>query len=288
MYVNYKERSMKVPFVVLMDLDHSIIGSTGPQWAQVCVHEASQKLQAVGVIPPTHHIPDVDLEPAMRAGVLRPGLKTFIQGLHRLYKQVGVEFFVYTNAHEAWAHKKVAAVEHVSGVRFRRPVFCGDVYTLEGVLPGVGKVARVKALHLVLPHIVRSLARTQKYSALLGHETKAQEMLLKDHILFIDDTPGNLVDAETAVQLVVPAYMATFNDAPDAQLPLPVRHHPRIKALVKAKQAGLDSKKHENMSELKFTQNNDNMWQQLLEVAKIVAPALPTAGILRHKFMTHL
>jgi hypothetical protein len=271
------------PFVLLLDLDHTVIGSTGAQWAQVCVHEAARKLMAAGAVPGSSartRVDEPDLVPALtEGGVLRPGFAAFVRGLRALLRGTTgtpLEVFVYTNAHAAWAARKVDAVERASGVRFRRPLLSGDPYTLDGVISkpgGEAKVARVKSLRLVLPVIVRSLAK--RYPAL---DARA---LLRDRLLFIDDTPGNLVDGEgwvRALQLLVPAYKRACNQSPDAQLPARLRRHPHIRALVAAT-SGPPPPSDDAA---------DDLWPRLLEAAKHVVNVgpggsrrFPTALLLR-------
>ena len=256
-----------LPVVLLLDLDHTVVGRTSAQWAQVCVHDAATKLHAIGALRLDAPPPEPDLAPAMRAGVMRPGFADFVTGVRALHPTT--EIFIYTNAHKAWATRKVRAVERASGVRFRRPILCGDPWSLDAAVPGTGKTMRVKSMRLAFPTVVRALLRD--YPA-LSH-ARAQEAVFRERLLFVDDTPRNLVDAaaaDRAMQLVVPAYSRAVHESPDAQLPAAARRHPHIRALVSQMQSLEDE-----------TGADDRMWAQLLHAVRVIAPAPPTAATLR-------
>lgn len=262
-----------LPFVVILDLDHTIIGDT-PQ-AQRDAHDAVRKLQIAGRLPLDHgrYLPVIDIAMYIKDTGLRPGFVTFIEALRHHIPRV--ELFIYTNTAEAYAYEKVQAVEQVARVWFNRPIFCGKTWMVSVPSAGRAALTQLKSLRLVLPEVARCLL--SKYPA-LGNPG-ALELMLHSHTLFIDDTADNLADVDPVAkgaQLLVEPFN-TVTPRADARMPPALRNHPVVLKICRA-----FTSIQERYTDRRPSGADDHLWVRLAAIITGLPPGtLPTAAVIR-------
>mgnify|MGYP001330953100 FL=1 len=110
--------SRKEPFVILLDLDHTIQGNIQPQLDEYnFIKYFNDKIQ-----PKKYIKQDKDaVKRDFMKGLLRPNFRTFISKMKSRFPNV--EFFVYTASDDLWAKYVVKIIEEVIGIRFNKRIF---------------------------------------------------------------------------------------------------------------------------------------------------------------------
>ena len=103
-----------VPFVILLDIDGTIVGNVSPvvsEW-ELMQDNDKRKLKDFKktVIKKLHN------------GLMRGHLADFCAMVNR-HLGGGVEYFIYTASDPTWAHFLVGCLEEATGIHFQRPIF---------------------------------------------------------------------------------------------------------------------------------------------------------------------
>ena len=107
--------SKQVPFVIVLDLDGTIVGDVTShinEWV-IC------KFLNATAISNFHKT----MRWHLKNGLLRPYFQQF---MNAAYKDHGIEVFVYTASTKDWAPVVISNVEKVTGHNFNRPIFTRD------------------------------------------------------------------------------------------------------------------------------------------------------------------
>ena len=177
----------KIPFVLIFDIDHAIIGNVGH-----CIKERNIldmiyeecKKKNITLECDTNNL---NFEEELKEGLLRPGFKDFIDFCEEKYRNV--EVFVYTNSTHDWTNRGlIKNIEKASNVKINKPYFTREYSS------------RRKRISFVYNDIISQLVK--KYPSIKNQ--KNAEKIFKDRLLIIDDIPGNY-DLNTR-QIVCPMY----------------------------------------------------------------------------------
>lgn len=101
------------PFIVLLDMDGTIIGNISPQ---VCEWELISQL-----CPGKLKQYKDNLKTHLENGLMRPQFISFIDYIKEANQNV--EVYIYTASDTKWAHVIVPCIEQVIGFKFNRPLF---------------------------------------------------------------------------------------------------------------------------------------------------------------------
>lgn len=174
--------SAALPFVVLLDLDGTVIGDIT---FQACEWEIVRRYD-----PSRVRLFRSNLVSYLRnTQLIRPQLAYFINTLRRKAGQ-HVEFFIYTASEQKWASFIVPCVEEALGVRFNRPLL-----TRAHVMHMSADGLVTKSLSKVFPTLQRALK--SKYP-LWSRKHISSTMLLIDNNRTLDKKErANLIQCPT-------------------------------------------------------------------------------------------
>lgn len=180
---------MNVPFVVLLDLDGTLIGNIAPQIGTYHLHGA---LKAKGVR--SGCLCGKVLQDTLRSGVVRPYVAQFVRAVHKAVPDA--MFFVYTASEKRWANFIVTHVEKAIGVKFARPIFTRSDCTTDA---RTGEIK--KCVGSVLEKIVKALARKdpRAYGSLRAEDLAHRWMM-------VDNTTSVFDAAELSNVVPCPTY----------------------------------------------------------------------------------
>jgi hypothetical protein len=181
----------KQPFIIIFDIDQTIIGNIGMQSRENDLLEFIFNIcKKKGINNECQNI-DLDMQAELKNGLLRPYIRDFITFCDKKFKNV--EVFFYTNSSYKWTNKILGKnIEKALNIKVNRPFF-----TRENSMTQDWK----KSLANVYPLIIKSLLK--KYPSM--KDEKNTEYLLNNRTIFIDDIKNNII-SYTNRQLVCPAY----------------------------------------------------------------------------------
>lgn len=184
---------MKLPFVIILDIDGTIIGDIGfciTEWN--ILQEIYKKCITEVKDATCFNMSKMDItEELVNGQLLRPNVKDFIMYCDKKFKNV--EVFFYTNSSHDWATNVIVPnIEKVLGFKANRPIFTRE-----------HSINFVKTITNIYPSIFRTLVK--KYPALKKESTFAK--VLNNRMLFIDDLKDNIHDYKER-QIQCPEYEA--------------------------------------------------------------------------------
>jgi hypothetical protein len=193
-FLKYILYIMKLPFILLMDMDQTIIGDVNLVIQEFnLLNDIYKKCVAT-----TKSFPNTckvvgnifDIQDEMKNGLLRPHCKEFLEFCKKKFKTL--EVFIYTNSSHTWARTGIVPqIEKALGIKVRRPIFT-RIYSINDTTKTVANIAT--DIHKTL---------VKKYPAISNKDTFAK--VLNERFIFIDDTKDNLYD-HTNRQIVCPEY----------------------------------------------------------------------------------
>lgn len=187
----------RLPLVLLIDLDGTLIGGVKLLLAEYDMHREAARLAGAETAAATAAKASRTLRESFvtrlqEGGILRPHVRRFARRMEQLCAKAGatpVELFVYTASEDSWAKFLIPCVEAAIGVRFNRPLFVRSHCVAGG--------AR-KAIAPLLPKIASALRR--RYARLASSD-------LVDRVVLIDNTPDIMMDPSERERLIVcPTY----------------------------------------------------------------------------------
>ena len=182
---------MKRPFIIIFDIDQTIIGDITMQSKENDLLEfIYNTCKKKGINTKCQYV-DLDMQAELKNGLLRPYVREFIRFCDKKFKNV--EVFFYTNSSYKWTNKILGkSIEKALNIKINRPFF-----TRENSMTTDWK----KSLANVYPLIIKSLLK--KFPSMKFE--KEIEYILNNRTIFIDDIKNNII-SYTNRQLVCPAY----------------------------------------------------------------------------------
>lgn len=185
---------MKLPFILLLDIDQTIVGNVNQVADEYDILEDIYK----NCIATTKEFPNscnnvrgraFDIQEELKNGLLRPHIKEFLDFCKKKFKTL--EVFFYTNSQYTWAREGIAPqIEKAIGMKVNRPIFT-KTYSL----------GYTKTLANIAPDIHKRLVK--KYPAIENSDIFLK--VLNERFVFIDDIKDNLHDYKER-QIVCPEY----------------------------------------------------------------------------------
>lgn len=181
----------KQPFIIIFDIDQTIIGNVIMQSKENNLLEyIFNTCKKKGINNECQNI-DLDMQEELKNGLLRPYVREFITFCDNKFKNV--EVFFYTNSNYKWTNKILGkSIEKALNIKINRPFF-----TRENSMTHDLK----KSLANVYPLIIKSLVK--KYPSMKDENNT--EYILNNRTIFIDDIKNNII-SYTNRQLVCPEY----------------------------------------------------------------------------------
>ena len=181
----------RLPFIIIFDIDQTIIGDINMQSKENDLLEfIFNTCKKEGINTECQNI-DIDIRDELKNGLLRPYVREFIETCNKKFKNV--EVFFYTNSTYKWTNKTLGkSIEKALNIRINRPFF-----TRENSM----SLDIKKSLVNVYPLIIKSLLK--KYPSM--KDKKNTEYILNNRTIFIDDIKNNII-SYTNRQLVCSAY----------------------------------------------------------------------------------
>ena len=181
----------KHPFIIIFDIDQTIIGNVNMQSKENDLLEfIYNTCKKKGINNECQNI-DLDMQEELNNGLLRPYVRDFITLCDKKFKNV--EVFFYTNSNYKWTNKILGkSIEKALNIKINRPFFTRENSMTQDLK---------KSLANVYPLIIKSLLK--KYPSM--KDEKNTEYILNNRTIFIDDIKNNII-SYTNRQLVCPAY----------------------------------------------------------------------------------
>ena len=181
----------KHPFIIIFDIDQTIIGNVNMQSKENDLLEfIYNTCKKKGINNECQNI-DLDMQEELNNGLLRPYVRDFITFCDKKFKNV--EVFFYTNSNYKWTNKILGkSIEKALNIKINRPFFTRENSMTQDLK---------KSLANVYPLIIKSLLK--KYPSM--KDEKNTEYILNNRTIFIDDIKNNII-SYTNRQLVCPAY----------------------------------------------------------------------------------
>ena len=196
----------KYPFIIILDIDHTIIGTVNQLCKEREVLEYIYNLCKKNGLEKCIRQNNVDMQNELNDGLLRPYIKEFIQYCNSKFKNV--EIFFYTNSSYNYTNTFLATnVEKALKVKVNKPYF-----TRENSMIINGKYK--KSLVNIFPFIIKSLVK--KYPIMKNE--KIIDYIIHNRFVFIDDIKENTFEYENR-QIICPRYdFRYYNDIPEKLL----------------------------------------------------------------------
>jgi hypothetical protein len=192
----------KLPFIIIFDIDNTIIGDIGIVSREIALLEYIYNVcKKKGVNAKCPSMEFLDIDDVFKDGLLRPNVSDFINFCGKKFKTAtggagAAEVFFYTNSAYSWTNDFVGKnLEKALKIKVNRPFF-----TRENSM----KLTMKKSLANIYPTIISSLAK--RYPSL--NDGDIAEYVLNNRTIFIDDIKDNIF-AYTNRQLVCPSYNYT-------------------------------------------------------------------------------
>jgi hypothetical protein len=181
----------KLPFIIIFDIDQTIIGDITMQSIENNLLEYIYNIcKKKGINTKCQYI-DLDMQYELKNGLLRPYVREFIETCNEKFKNV--EVFFYTNSTYKWTNKILGKnIEKALNIKVNRPFFTKENSMSQDIK---------KSLPNVYPLIIKSLIK--KYP--LVKDQRNTEYILNNRTIFIDDIKDNII-SYTNRQLVCSAY----------------------------------------------------------------------------------
>lgn len=185
---------MKLPFILILDIDNTIIGEI-----QHCIKEHTLLeiiyKNCIGIknLPSKCAKSDIlDIQDELKDGLLRPNVKDFLDFFSKKFKNV--EVFFYTNSSYKWTNTVlVREIEKALDYKANRPIFTReDSLTFEWE----------KTISAIYPQISKALIK--KYPLL--ENNKHVNTVFNERMIFIDDIENNVHDYKSR-QIKCPPYL---------------------------------------------------------------------------------
>ena len=196
----------KYPFIIILDIDQTIIGTVNQLCKEREVLEYIYNLCKKRRLEKCIRQNNVDMQKELNDGLLRPYIKEFIQYCNSKFKNA--EIFFYTNSSYNYTNTFLATnVEKALKVKVNKPYF-----TRENSMIINGKYK--KSLVNIFPFIIKSLVK--KYPIMKNE--KNIDYIIHNRFVFIDDIKENTFEYEHR-QIICPRYeFRYYNDIPEKLL----------------------------------------------------------------------
>ena len=179
-----RKPTIKLPLVVVLDIDGTCIGDVTPISKHYDIHTLASHLSDLEKI--NCKIPALDFKYFFdNYPITRPGFKEFIASLPK-----NAEIFFYTAGPAHWANIIAPQIAKYIGIRYNRPIFSREESVVGMYHPFK------KSIKLIMPDVVKTLRSRYKGLTLEN---------LKDRIFIVDDVQSNTID-ENPRQILCPDY----------------------------------------------------------------------------------
>jgi len=203
------------PFVVILDLDGTVVGNVNFQSQQFTLHLTLKKYGFKS--NKQHNIP-----PAFypNSKLVRPFFKQFIKELeaHFIKHGISIYFFVYTASQKEWANLEVSYIEKTHGIKLQRPIFTRD----DCIIDSNGNIR--KSLQKIYPRIIKVLSKNHHIT------NRDRNLILENQVLIIDN---NAVYTDRSDKLLLcPDYSYTVFENLLHGIPIESRNHAAMQQLI--------------------------------------------------------
>jgi len=179
----------KLPFIIIFDIDHAIIGNISTVIEEWHLLENIYNICKKKGIRTKCPFPNLDFQDELKNGLLRPNTKDFITFCNKKFKNA--EVFLYTNSSYGWTNGGLGInIEKALKIKINRPFFTRENSLTMG-----------KSLANTYPIMMKSLAK--RYPSLKDENNS--EYVLQNRLIFIDDIADNIIQYKGR-QLVCPRY----------------------------------------------------------------------------------
>ena len=183
----------KYPFIIVLDIDNTIIGTVNQLCKEREVLEYIYNLCKKNRLKKCIKQNNIDMQKELRDGLLRPYINEFLNFCNKKFKNV--EIFFYTNSSYNYTNTFLATnIKKVLKFKVNKPYFTREnSMTINGIVK--------KSLVNIFPYIIKSL--TKKYP-IMKYE-KNIEYIINNRFIFIDDIDKNTFEYINR-QIICPKY----------------------------------------------------------------------------------
>lgn len=193
----------KLPFIIVLDIDNTIIGTVNQLSKEREVLEFIYNLCKKNKNEKCVSIDKINMQKELKDGLLRPYINEFLHFCNEKFKNV--EVFFYTNSTYTYTNTFLATnVEKAIKFKINKPYFTRENSM---IINGLTK----KSLVNIFPFIIKSLSK--RYPVMKNE--KMVDYIIHNRFIFIDDIPSNTFEYESR-QLVCPKYeYRYYHDIPE-------------------------------------------------------------------------
>jgi hypothetical protein len=193
----------KLPFIIVLDIDNTIIGAVNQLSKEREVLEFIYNLCKKNKQDKCVSVNSIDMQKELKDGLLRPYINEFLHFCDKKFKNI--EVFFYTNSAYNYTNTFLATnVDKALKFRVNKPYFTRENSM---IINGSTK----KSLVNIFPFIVKSLSK--RYPSIKSE--KMLDYIINNRFIFIDDIPSNTFEYENR-QLVCPKYeYRYYHDIPE-------------------------------------------------------------------------
>lgn len=168
--------SAKLPLIIILDLDGTIIGNIMPQ---LMLNELCTELKKHNV---SHSFKHKNIQDVLMNGLIRP---YFIDCIKRLKEKLPhIEFFIYTASEKEWGTFVIQQIEKVTKIKFNKPIF-----TRKDCILRDGDIS--KSIHHITPAIYKTLKRS--YPQISLQNIFSQTIVIDNNHVYPDSKEKNKV-----------------------------------------------------------------------------------------------
>lgn len=204
-----------LPFIVILDLDGTVVGNVNFQSQQYSLHLTLKKygfkLNKQYVIPPAFN---------PNSKLVRPYFSSFITDLENYFNKLGrnIYFFVYTASDKSWATTEVAWIEKTHNIKLMRPLFTRD----DCIKDQTGNCR--KSIQKIYPKIIKAISKNYNI-------TQKDKNYILEHQFLIIDNNAVYIDRQDKL-LLCPDYNYTVFENLLHGIPMNARKHHGVQQLL--------------------------------------------------------
>lgn len=193
MYIRRTILMKKYPFILIFDIDNTVIGDCSLLTKEAKLIEYIYNTCKKNGDHNCKYIKGIDMQKELKSGLLRPNIKDFIKFCNNKFKNV--EIFFYTGSSYYWTNSSLGPnIEKALNIKINRPFF-----TKENMITTLANLE--KSLANIFPLITKSLEK--KYPVMKNDNDV--DYIIKNRTIFIDDIKNNTYTYENR-QFVCPRY----------------------------------------------------------------------------------
>ena len=162
--------SLKIPNIVVLDIDGTLIGDIEPQIVLYTLHNVlKSRDKKLNLLQPK------EFRENLKNGIIRPFFIKFIKTIKQVLPDT--EFFIYTASEKKWANFLIPHIEQACGYKFNRPIMTRDqcvIFDRE----------YKKKVDIIYKCIIKTLRKKYNIKAINSRELEDRIMIIDNNVVY--------------------------------------------------------------------------------------------------------